>query len=347
MTDIQKELSGIIETYCNELIGADASVLGDYSFSEKYLKRKQAIISQMGSPKRRGGIRLKVIIALIAAVLALAVPVGTYAYNTFIHKKNVELFLNNADDLDRFAVNHVMENEHLRRTVDIMLSDGHNVLTVETQEYKDDIGEQFVRGVIQGHYLLTYTDKTAGPYSLHPDFPRSPYVWMASTLSIPEKTGDRKIGRISAIYSCEGIDLEKELSITYFANGDKNIIAEQYFKKRFPELNWYYNIQDGEPDNWLEGFEYVTSFAPNVECVPLHSEDGTEIFMSQFELFCESEEAESVFDTNNYYFILKNGEKRPFQKNYSRGSKDYQTFGEVIDLDGYAGVEIGGVQYLK
>lgn len=323
----------------------------------EFLKLTNAIDPELAAeyctaePKKRHSAKRAVRIAVIAAaVLALMIPAATYAYNTFVHKETVEMFLDNADALDKYAVNHTMENEHLRRTVDLLLSDGHNVMTVETQEYKDELGEKFVRNIIQGYYLMTYADGAEGPYSEDDYYPKYPRVGSASTLGITKTTADIKYERISSIYSCKGIDLDKELRIIFYASRDGFADAEQYFRKRFPELNWYFSGQGTGAENLLEGFEYVTSFAPNVECVPLHSEDGVTIFMSQFEVFAEGEGAHKAIHPSQfaqYSFILKNGEKRPFLKNVDVGGEDYQTFGEVIDLEDYAGIEIGGIKYLK
>lgn len=303
------------------------------------------------TPRKRISAKRGVQIAVgVAAAAALAIPAGAYAYKTFIHKDTVDFYMADADRLEeqeKFVTNYVMENEHLRRTVDLQVSDGHNVLTIETQEEKDEIGELFVRNVIQGKHLITYTDGSPGPYFYDDYFGNIPHVGMASCTGFSE-SADNLYNKLLTIYSCEGIDLDKEIRITYFANDNKDIDAEQYFWKDFPEMDEYAYIfeYDGETDNWLEDFEYVTSFAPNVECVPLHSEDGDEIFMSQFEIFSEGKELPLSF--SEFRLILNNGEKCPLDmQNRLFGGEDYVTFGEIIDLDDYAGVEICGVEYLK
>lgn len=80
MTDIQKELEPIVDSYYNELISQDTSVLNGYKFSEKYLKRKEELIAQMSPQKaeHRHSIRRKVIIALIAAALIRTITVAAY-----------------------------------------------------------------------------------------------------------------------------------------------------------------------------------------------------------------------------------------------------------------------------
>ena len=80
MTDIQKELEPIVDSYYNELISQDTSVLDGYEFSEKYLNRKEELIAQMSPQKaeHRHSIKRKVIISLIAAALIGTITVAAY-----------------------------------------------------------------------------------------------------------------------------------------------------------------------------------------------------------------------------------------------------------------------------
>lgn len=80
MTDIQKELEPIVESYYNELISQDTSILDGYEFSDRYIKRKEELIAKISPPKIkcRHSIKRKVIIALIAAALIGTITVAAY-----------------------------------------------------------------------------------------------------------------------------------------------------------------------------------------------------------------------------------------------------------------------------
>lgn len=309
------------------------------------------------TPRKRISAKRGVQIAVgVAAAAALAIPAGAYAYNTFIHKDNVEFYLSNSDRLeaqDGYAVNYVMENEHLTKTIDVKLSDGHNVMMIITNEAKDLTGELIVdSGMIRRSSLLSYADGTPGPYehsSILGDVPliNAGYSYIYSDNR--EDLGTRSV----SIYNCDGIDIDKEMRISYFATDNMEVTDDIAYRDYFPEESRHYFNYDGEITNLLEGFDYVTSFAPNVDCVTLHSENGDEIFMSEFEVYAENgeliwnSEMHNRFD--DFYFILNDGEKRPLDLMNNRlfGGTNFMIYGEFIDLDDYAGVEICGVEYLK
>ena len=89
MTDIQKQLEPIVDSYYNELISQDTSVLDGYEFSEKYLKRREELIAKMYPIKKKHNhnIRRRIIFALIAAVILGTITVAAYepARNFFLN----------------------------------------------------------------------------------------------------------------------------------------------------------------------------------------------------------------------------------------------------------------------
>lgn len=89
MTDIQKQLEPIVDSYYNELISQDISVLDGYEFSEKYLKRREELIAKMYPIKKKHNhnIRRRIIFALIAAVILGTITVAAYepARNFFLN----------------------------------------------------------------------------------------------------------------------------------------------------------------------------------------------------------------------------------------------------------------------
>lgn len=306
------------------------------------------------TPKK--GIKVKRIVqvsAAVAAAAALAIPAGVYAYNTFLHKENVEFYLSGSDRLEGqggYIVNHVMENEHLRMTIDTQLSDGHNVIMIETREAKDETGENFLKNVVFGRTLVTYADNTPGPYKHSDQLGDMPYI--GNTRGFSSFPEDSNMGEHAVIlYRCDGIDLDKDLKILYYANPE--LSAQDYFWKDIPEMQQYAAKEEYDAiENWLEGFEYVTNFSPNVDCVTLHSENGTELYMSEFELFTDDEKLllseDGHIEIDKLYFITNNGEKkRRSNLDIVSYGFDYIFFGEIIDLNDYAGVELYGVEYLK
>ena len=82
----------------------------------------------------------------IAAAAALMIPVGAYAYTRLIHRESVEMYLENSAKVEESgnAVNRVMENEHIRITLDTVLSDGYMAMAIVTLDALDEYGRNFV-----------------------------------------------------------------------------------------------------------------------------------------------------------------------------------------------------------
>lgn len=80
MNESQKELEKIVETYYQDLVSQDTSVIDNYQFSDRYLDRKQELLSKMALKKKihSHSLRRKIIIALIAAALIGTITVAAY-----------------------------------------------------------------------------------------------------------------------------------------------------------------------------------------------------------------------------------------------------------------------------
>ena len=109
---------------------------------EEYLKTSKMASIHGRKPAKKV---FKVAIAAIAAAV-LAIPLGVHAYNAFIHRGSVEMYLENADKVEASGnvENQIMENEHIRITLDTVLSDGYTALAIVTLDALDDYGKNFV-----------------------------------------------------------------------------------------------------------------------------------------------------------------------------------------------------------
>lgn len=319
---------------------------------EKYLSESEKAVT---GERRIKFSALKIAVS-IAAAAAIAVPVGAYAYNTFIHRENVEQYVANTELIEQQSPeavkNIVMENDDYRITVDTALSDGNIVMMVLTHEAKTEKGVE-----INSHVggcpgaCITYADGSEGPFEQN----GAEGVPMVSTLggyATFDSEESFSFEKTVSLFSCKDIDLDKEVKVEFYS-GERGWSGS---------LEYFYNRnKPGHEDNVneLDGLEFTTSFAPNVKCVPLYSADGREISMSSFDIYSDDPELiRSLYEDENsdpmdkFYFITNDGERKPAEnKNQwylSTGSdSSFAIFGEFIDPDEYKGVEIDGVEYTR
>lgn len=106
MTDIQRQLSGVVEAYYTELMNTDTSAVDGYRFSKKHKARMNEAFKLLDAPKKSKThiIRRRVIIALIAAALIGTVtavafePVRRFFTNTFSDHTEVRPAVSGAID---------------------------------------------------------------------------------------------------------------------------------------------------------------------------------------------------------------------------------------------------------
>lgn len=313
--------------------------------------------------KRRGFSRRSVSIAVgIAAAVTFALPAGAYAYERFIHRENVEHYIEGAEIIEQQSpdavVNHVMENKNYRLTVDTMLSDGHNAVMILTHDARSIKGLGIKSYSIPETYV-SYADGTPGPFGQTDwaeDLPVTSWEGFAYDNTVNPFGFDRTV----SVINCETIDLSKDVKVEFFTDSKDHAGARLYFWKRdYPEI-----LRSNDPEidlneevnNDLEGMEFTTSFAPNVKCVPLYDGEGTEIFMSAFELYSEKGRVfaeDDDIDELSIFFIANDGERIALDNDkYDIGTylgyeRDYVIYGEFIDPDEYIGVEINGVKYMR
>lgn len=314
---------------------------------EKYLSESEKIITKDRKLSKR---TFKVAVS-IAAAAALAIPVGAYAYNTFIHRDNVEQYLTNTELIEQQSPdavkNYVTENDDYRITVDTVLSDGNIVMMVLTHEPKTDKGMQ-IKAHVGGcpGACITYADGSEGPFEQN-GVPGIPMTRTLGGYADTKETDSVSYEKTVSLFSCKDIDLSREVKVEFFADERGRSGALKYFINR--------NDSGYEGRNELEGLECTTSFAPNVKCVQLHSADGKTISMSSFDVYSDdpsvicAPNSDMIDDSANQFFITNSGEKKPLEQSFISIGSDYGLiiYGEYVDLDGFKGVEINGVEYLK
>lgn len=335
--DILKAMNGVDERY--------------YSEYRSFKRKRKIKVSRT----------MKIGAAIAAAVAMLTIPAGAYVYNQLLHKDNVEYYLSGSDRIEQnpsAVKNHVMENDDYRLTIDAQLSDGHNVMMIMTHESKSLRGMKIkASSPCLPESLIQYADGSAGPFTHQylqgdmdlPMVDHSRGGYASDTKNSIGPGFDRSVG----IFRCDGIDIEKDIKISFFADIDDHMGAQEYYWQQDPVLCEYLDGEiDFEITNELDGFEFVTNFSPNVECVPLYSDEGAEIYLSEFEIYTEDERLSAVnfaVCSAELYFISNDGEKIPLdlrRQNFC-GYRDYFVFGEIIDVNDYAGIELYGVKYLK
>lgn len=318
------------------------------------------------TPRKSINIRRAIRTGVIAAAAAaLVIPAGAFVYSEFIHRDNVEHYIAGTELIEEQSPdavkNYVMENNDYRITIDSALSDGHNVMMVHTNDAKTIKGLE-IKDCTGGLYetYITYADGSAGPFKTIGQTER-PMTGMSGYAYDDYDKSPIGFNRSVSIFSCRDIDLSKEVRIEFFLDVKKRHSAELYYWRRdHPELLKSVIPEfdlDEEITNDLDGMEFVTSFAPNVKCIPLYAEDGTEIFMSAFEVYSEKGRTlageNNIIDPYRFFLITNDGEKVTLDlENFTfniktRDDCDYVIYGRFIDPDEYIGVEINGTTYLK
>ena len=328
----------------NELLSFGSEELSDNTMngiiSRVTGKAEQEMNDTKTKPKKR--IKRRIISFIIAAAVLL--PVGAYAAGRLFHKENVEWYLKGSERIEQnesAVKNYVMENKDFKMTIDSQLSDGHNVMMIRTNEAKNSTAKEMLKNEMGLSGVLytkaQYADGSDGPNVNNTqagDMCTGGYAFGEHASS-----GDAEV----VLISCKGIDLKKDIKLTYCqAKGDVE------------------GVEIGDEDNYeepyleeLEGFEFTTNFSPNVKSVELKSADGKKLVLSEFEIY--SPDGMRIGDniefrevSKHVSFIKSNGEKYQISEdNKTDANYDYIIFGEIINVDDFKGVEINGVEYLK
>jgi hypothetical protein len=293
-------------------------------------------------------------IAIIAAALLIAVPICAFRINEFLHRDNVEHYIAGAELIEQQSpgavLNYVMKNDDFRVTVDMLLSDGHNVMIIHTAEAISETGRgHFNRMHYWPYGCLSYADGSKGPVHRIEDL-SIPYIFGSYGYENLNEIRGRDDIRKTSIIECDGIDLEKEIHVEFYMN-DIHTFAVDYFYGKDPELSDVFIGLDQEITNYFDGIGFTASFAPNVTCNTLYSSDGRQIYMSSFELYAD--DPSLIPELSAVTFIKDTGERVTLKRSDGRmhlnksDDRAYLIFGEFIDPDEYVGVEVNGVEYFK
>lgn len=311
---------------------------------EKYLSESENYTKSNRKPKRSV---FKVAVSVAAALAVLAVPAGVYAYNTFVNRETVEQYVSNAKLIEQISPdavkNIVTENNDYRITVDSVLSDGNIVMMILTHETFTDKGTE-IKNHVNGcpGACITYADGSAGPFQNGTDgVPMTgPISAYAYTNDIEHAGYDKSV----SVFSCKDIDLSKDVNVEFYSSERGWFNALYYFRnKDDPDYNG-----NEELGNELDGLEFTTSFAQNVDCVQLQSADGKSISMSSFDVYFNDPSIINSIEDTEFFLITNDGEKKPLNTRIGLGHDDgYAIYGQFIDINDYKGIEINGVEYMK
>ncbi|MBQ7069899.1 MAG: hypothetical protein IJM87_01280 [Ruminococcus sp.] len=280
---------------------------------------------------------------IIAAAAALAIPAGAYAYKQLIHRESVEMYLEDADKVEASGniENQVMENEHIRITLDTVLSDGYTALAIVTLDALDDYGK---------NYILTHPDimlrRTDTGEAMFPSGSGGMDDWLEqrenSSITYYHSIDLMKIDPsydYEMIFYSYGVFTEEEHQE---ANGKSFQIDENYIPV----------------DNPL-GYDFIAkvNFAKNVDTVTLTGENGKALILSQFELISEGDDIDLIDVDHKTFRLIRNDgtleERSEFCGYGVEADEDHDktfstmSFKKFIDLDEYKGIMLDGVEYLK
>lgn len=309
------------ELMLDELLAFGSEPLSESEQDDIISRVTRKAEEDMTQAKPKKKIKRKLITFLVAAAILL--PMGAYAAGRFFHKDNVEWYLKGSERIEQnenAVKNYVMENEDYKVTIDSQLSDGHNVMMIETYEGKTSFGRNFIYEQAFFGAKSKYADGTE--IDLDDTWGIEPIDTMHMCRGRNAKSGDAVV----KVYSCNGIDSQKDITMTYYANQTE-----------------------------LSDFNFTTNFEPNVKSVEFKSADGQRIILSEFEIYSPNNEkigdqlGNSIYSVSEKVSLIKNnGEKYNISpENHTSALEEHIIFGEIINVDDYKGVEINGVEYLK
>lgn len=295
---------------------------------EKYLDMSESRPAAKSSPRV-----IKIAFAAAAAA-ALTVGIGAYTYSQFNNPESVEMYLENTDKVEASGnvVNQVMENGHLRITVDTVLSDGYQALVLVTLDALDDYGRNYIN--YHPSIMMKRTD-TGEP------------VVPAGGGSIDWRQDTKDTVRYYHTIALCDKDISCDYDIIFFSHG-------LFSSEDWANANGTVKEVD---ENWIPfdnplGYDFIArvNFEKNVDTVTLTGKSGKELILSQFELISERGDIIDGFIPD--VSLIKNDgtrEEIDCTKMHGLGNGESYTLflSKFIDLDEYRGVEIDGVEYLK
>ena len=307
--DIMKAMTGINEEY---LTGSEITVTKNRKHSKGVFKLAVGI----------------------AAAAVFVIPVGAYAYNTFIHKDSVEHYIENAEVLESrdLAANMTAADYdgEIRFTVETVLNDGKQIYAVVTAEKISDSAEKYARQYTTGglNYFVTAVYADNGEFITN----------NTSTGQYFDGTEDPKEDRRALIIDLDGVDTARGIKLLFHKMRGNNYYGE--------------GRPTGQCDNnrvpILSDCDIEIPAEKNIACTELKNADGESVFLSEYELYSRP----AVWDKPAEYeavLIRSDGERVPLEnvrENCYMETYAYVIFDRIIDTD-ITGVEINGVEYLR
>ena len=268
----------------------------------------------------------------IAAAAVLAIPVGAYTYNTFIHKDNVKHYIENAEKLEsRDIVANMTAADYdgeIRFTVETVLNDGKQIYAVITAEKLSDSAEKYAKRYTTGglNYFVTAVYADNGEFITN----------NTSTAQYFDRTEKPKEDRRALIVDLDEVDTARGIKLLFHKMRGNNYYGE--------------GRPTGQRDNnmipILSDCDIEIPVEKNMTCTELKNADGESVFLSEYELYSRP----AVWGNTIEYkadLIKSNGERVPLEnvrENCYMETYSYLIFDRIIDTD-IKGVEINGVEY--
>lgn len=306
---------------------------------EKYI----ASARRSMSVKRGGLCKRAVRIAVgIAAAVALAIPAGAF-YKQFIHKAAVQKYFTEGTveylEANGLVLDQTAENEHIRLTVDTLLSDGHIGSMILTVEGLDEEGLECVQNLPYPEIYLM--DAQTGEYVVIHDN-GSPEIIGGGHVDFDTCTETQFTMRREL--QLDQIDTDKNYILTFGMNArDPNAERDEYHVLT---------------DNVMEGISFETSFRPNVEVKELESEDGEKLWLSQIGFYSNEQGIiDKMKNRNNEMRLLRKSGVLKDKVLFVASTLDWSPertqplacgwFDSIVEINKFEGVEIGGTKYIE
>ncbi len=300
---------------------------------EEYIIQSEEFVK----PKSSSAKVLKVALAAVLIAAITAVPVGAVARSQLKNRESAELYLGSADLLEESGAveNQVMENEHVRITLDAVLSDGYTAMAIITLDALTEQGRNYIN--YKPDFVLRRTD--TGETMFH-----------TGSGAMEERQEQIKTDTIRYYQTIDlkDVDISCEYEMIF------------YSMDLFTEEEWESGVTKPLDENMIPegnslGYDFIAkvSFAENTDSVKLKSADGKTIRLSQFQVIDETGEVLRTVP-DSVRLIKSNGSQEVLSRSgkllsvsEDGGTHSTLFFGKLIDLKEYKGVIIDGVEYLK
>ena len=300
---------------------------------EEYILQSEEFVK----PKGTSGKAIKVVLAAVLIAAITAVPVGAVARSQLKNRESAKLYLGNTDLLEESGAveNQVMENEHVRITLDTVLSDGYTALAIVTLDALTEQGRNYIN--YKPDFILRRTD--TGETMFHTG---------GGAMDDWEEQIKNDTIRYFHTIDLAGMDVSCEYEMIF------------YSMDLFTEEEWKAGVTKPLDENMIPegnslGYDFIAkvSLAKNTESVKMKSADGKTIRLSQFQVIDETGEVlrtvpdsvRLIRSSGSQEVLSRSG--RFFSVSDDGGTHSTLFFGKLIDLKEYKGIIIDGVEYLK